>query len=74
MWCPDELKLNKFKVVRIPSNKEYFGMFGSQIPLKQAYTGDADIKPAMTKNEQAAESIRLYNQYAEEERSKHSDD
>lgn len=37
---PEKLKVNKFKMVRIPSNKEYFARLGSLEVSDKLYTGD----------------------------------
>lgn len=45
MYCPEKLKLNKFKQVQIPSNKDYFGRLGtSPVPSSQ-YTGEDNLAP-----------------------------
>lgn len=48
MWCPDELKLNKFKKVRIPKNSDYFARFQGRFPSipNGQYSGDASM-PSM---------------------------
>lgn len=40
MWCPEELKLNKYEHVAIPSNAEYFLRNGEVRPNPQSFTGD----------------------------------
>lgn len=43
MFIPDELKLNKFKQVPIPSNEEYFGRAnGGRVLPTNLYTGDEE--------------------------------
>lgn len=44
MFCPEDLKVNKFVDVRIPSNKDYFARVGRQVLPAGQYTGD---EPAM---------------------------
>lgn len=67
MYCPDELKLNKFKHVRIPSNDQYFARYGGVSPEDSGnYTGDEAIPMAQTKIDAIAEGAQLYEQYARE--------
>ena len=41
MLIPEKLKLNKFKEVRIPTNKELFGRVGIQgLGVAEQYSGD----------------------------------
>lgn len=40
MYVPEELKLNRFKDVKIPSNKDYFQRLGRQALPAGQYTGD----------------------------------
>lgn len=50
MYIKDELKINKFQLVRIPSNKEYFGRVGlSSIGTGDQYTGDEMMPQQVSK-------------------------
>lgn len=52
MYIPKKLKLNRFRVVQIPSGKEIFTRFGNCVGSK--YSGDDVVPPAMTKTDMAA--------------------
>lgn len=43
MVIPVSLKLNKFKLVKIPSNRDIFSRFGKFTPGANAYTGDESV-------------------------------
>lgn len=43
MVVPEKMKVNHFKEVRIPSNKEYFKKFGSYQPTESYFTGEEAI-------------------------------
>lgn len=45
MKIPEKLKLNRFKYVRIPKNKDYFMKYGFQDISDDHYTGDEEILP-----------------------------
>lgn len=50
MWCPEDLKLNKFKPVSLPSAREVFkrGVLngvGQQLPSEAAYGGEESTAP-----------------------------
>lgn len=45
MYVPEKLKLNKFRLVRIPRNREYFGKFGKVNPSGSYADPDADVIP-----------------------------
>lgn len=47
MFVPDELKINKFSDVKIPSNKDYFQRVGVQALPEGQYTGD-ELAPMAT--------------------------
>lgn len=61
MFVPDGMKVNKFKDVNIPSNKEYFGRFGFHDVKPDAYTGDEVAKINVSKVDEVAD----YMAYAE---------
>lgn len=54
MNIPDKLKLNRFKVVNIPSNKDYFQRFGSRTMPESMYSGDEVAPVASRKIDQIA--------------------
>lgn len=64
MFIPDKLKLNKFKLVHIPSNKEYFGRVGLQSAGTSAqYTGDDFACPVQSKIDEIAEADAEFSRY-----------
>lgn len=70
MLIPEKLKLNKFKLVKIPSNKDYFGRVGLQSPgTPSQYTGDKMGTPAQSKIDQILEADREYNQFLRDNKS-----
>lgn len=60
MYVPEKLKLNKFRVVQIPENRDYFSRFGFLKSPDSAYTGDNDAPHTMTKIEEI-EAGRAYD-------------
>lgn len=40
MYIPEDLKVNRFKQVPIPSNREYFGRNNGKVLPDNLYTGD----------------------------------
>lgn len=64
MFVPDKLKLNRFKLVKIPSNKDYFGRVGLQSAgTASQYTGDEPAILPQNKIDQIAQADAEYNQY-----------
>lgn len=59
MYIPEELKVNKFVVTRIPSPSQYFARFGSFTPASAYYTGD-EVHRDLNK----VDSINDYLDYA----------
>lgn len=51
MFIKDELKLNKFRDVRIPSNAEYFARYGFTTSPDSQYSGDESAPLSMNKTE-----------------------
>lgn len=53
MFVPEKLKLNKFRHVQIPENRDYFSRYGFLQSPSSSYGGDDDLPPAsgMTKIE-----------------------
>lgn len=43
MVVPQSLKLNRFKIVKIPNNRDIFSRYGKFTPGAQAYTGDESV-------------------------------
>lgn len=66
MYVPEELKVNKFVVTRIPSPSQYFARFGSFTPASAYYTGD-EVHRDLNK----VDSINDYLDYARSEMAKH---
>lgn len=52
MFVPKKLKLNRFKVVNLPSNKDYFARFGNRTLPEQMFTGDEFAPSASRKIDQ----------------------
>lgn len=68
MFIPDEMKLNRFKLVSIPSAREYFKLYGERAMASSAYSGDEAPLPEGNK----VDTINDFMQYAEEESQKAS--
>ena len=51
MWCPESLKVNKFKEVSIPTPTEYVKRYGLRA-APESYSGDNLAVPAMSKIQQ----------------------
>lgn len=57
MYIPEAFKLNKFKDVKIPSNKDYFGRVGLQsVGDPSQYTGDEPATMPQSKMDQIYEA------------------
>lgn len=69
MYVPEELKVNKFVVTRIPSPSQYFARFGSFTPASAYYTGDE-----VARNLNKVDSINDYLDYARSEMARQSED
>lgn len=64
MLIPEKLKLNKFKLVKIPSNADYFGRVGLQsVGTPNLYTGDEIAVMPQNKIDQILEADQEYKQY-----------
>jgi hypothetical protein len=60
MIVPKSLKLNRFRQVPIPRNRDYFGNRGSHsIPAKSMYSGDEVIPLANSKVRNLADTEKL---------------
>lgn len=61
MYFPnEEMKINKFKLVFIPSNSAYMNRIGMKEPPMEAYSGDAEIHRPQNK----VDDIDFYMRYA----------
>ena len=69
MFIPEELKVNKFVVTRIPSPSQYFARFGSFTPASAYYTGD-EVHRDLNK----VDSINDYLDYARSQMERQSQD
>lgn len=63
MFIPDEMKLNRFKQVSLPSARDYLMSQGERVAAASEYSGDADDRGTLSK----VDSIEDFRQYAEEE-------
>lgn len=57
MYVPKKLKLNRFRVVQIPSGKEIFTRFGAC--TGQRYSGEDEVPPLLSKTDAAAAVDRI---------------
>lgn len=72
MFVPEELKINKFKAVRIPSNEQYFSRFGQGLPTSGQFSGEDETLPiGQNKTEMLADQMEMYEEYA---RTSHADE
>lgn len=69
MYIPEELKVNKFVVTRIPSPSQYFARFGSFTPASAYYTGN-EVHRDLNK----VDSINDYLDYARSQMERQSQD
>lgn len=67
MYIPDELKLNKFKLVPIRAPRDYFGLVQEIEPSSSAYTGDEPAVMAQNKLDSIAEADAEYRDYLNKE-------
>lgn len=67
---PDELKLNAFKHIEIPSPARIAARNGFlEVPASQ-YSGDVKMQIVSDKIDTIRDGLELYNQYAQEEAEK----
>ena len=61
MFVPkEEMKINKFKLVIIPKNRDFMSRFGSVTPSGN-FTGDEEVHPTNNK----VEDLEYWSRYAE---------
>ena len=65
MVAPEKMKVNHFREVRIPENKELFKRFGQYQPSESYFTGDEAAPMGETKVETLARIAREDTQEAE---------
>lgn len=63
MFVIDDLKLNRFKFVRIPSNREYFSKLGFCSVSPSLFTGDESISAFQSKLDSVKPTIEEYDEY-----------
>lgn len=62
MYFPSEdLKVNKFKLVYIPKNRDYMSRLGSVTVPPSAYSGDEEVHRQQNK----VEDLEYYSRYAQ---------
>lgn len=68
MRIPDKLKLNKFRLVLLPSTRDIFARYGQRVTPASQFTGDEeDATYASTKVETLARTqAELYREYAKQ--------
>lgn len=70
MLVPNKLKLNRYRFVSIPKNRDYFAKYGNFNTLQVNYTGD-DVAPiGQSKLDQILEADAEYQQYLQQDNSK----
>lgn len=76
MYCPEKLKLNKFKLVSLPKNRDYMTRLGfHEMPASQ-FTGEedaVDFENRKVENIHTAQEELAYKQWLEEEERKKSE-
>lgn len=75
MYCPEELKVNRHRVVLIPDGKDVFGRVGRPDIPASLYSGDETPTTGLSKTEElAATEQRLYEEYAKSQNSAKDDE
>lgn len=70
MFIPEKLKLNKFKDVKIPSNKDFFARVGlGSVGTPGSYTGDELATPVKSKIDQIVEADAEFSRYLKRDES-----
>lgn len=68
MYVPESLKLNRFKDVKIPSNKDYFQRLGRQALPEGQYTGEDPAQmPAQKIDQVTHEEQRIFDEMRQAE-------
>lgn len=67
MYIPEKLKLNRFKVVNLASNKDLFARFGSRSVGENLYTGDDDAAPVASRKMDQIVDFDAYDRMMQEE-------
>lgn len=63
MYIPnEEMKVNKFKLVFIPKNRDYMSRFGSVTAPASAFSGDAEVHRQQNK----VDDLDYYSRYADQ--------
>lgn len=58
MYIPDKLKLNRYKTVRIPTNRDYFEKYGKCDLSRCSFTGDDDYPLPSRKLDEISRTCR----------------
>lgn len=67
MLVPDKLKLNRFKEVKIPTNKDFFARVGlGSVGTAGSYTGDDFAIPNQSKIDQILQADAEYSKFLSE--------
>lgn len=62
MYYPDEaIKVNKFRLVYIPKNRDYMSRFGSVTAPPESFSGDAEVHRQQNK----VDDLEFYSRYAQ---------
>lgn len=68
MFVPEKLKVNRFKDVKIPTNKDFFARVGlGNVGVAGNYTGDEMAIPAQSKIDQIRQADFEYSKYLNQE-------
>lgn len=66
MYCPEKLKLNRFKHIRIPDNAVYFGRVGQVQASPELFSGEKEVLPTMRqKLDSIAEEFDRWREYVD---------
>lgn len=64
MFVPDKLKVNRFKEVKIPTNKDFFARVGlGSVGTAGSYTGDEYAIPNQSKIDQIRQADYEFSKY-----------
>ena len=73
MLIPKELKINRFKEVKIPEKCEYFKRLGLAEGQVGEYGGEDDLPPDENKLDNMVNSIKAYDKHMQEEANKEAE-